>query len=123
MTPPSFDALVHILKSDISIDFTKTMNSTSDNAPITSRMIVAAGLRYMGGEEPKSLADVFGMSIDSAIRIINLFLKAVDNSKHPHLSIDLLPESEVELKLMAKEWQMRSHAYNIYFGMLRKLME
>ena len=116
MTRPSFHALVDIL--DISIDATKSMNSTSGNAPITSTMVVTVGLRYMGGEEPKSLADVFGMSIESTNRVINLFLKAVDSSKHPHLSIDLLPETEIDIKLMAKEWQMRSRAYNIYYGML-----
>ena len=66
MSLESFEALVRILKIDISLDATKSMNSTSGNSPITPRMIVAMGLRYVGGEEVKSLADIFGMSIDSA---------------------------------------------------------
>ena len=70
-----------------------------------------AGLIFMCGEEPKIVADIFGMSIDSAIHIINLFLMELDNSNHPHLLIDLLPESKVELKLMTKEWQIQSHIY------------
>ena len=118
MSLESFEALVRILKIDISLDATKSMNSTSGNSPITPRMIVAMGLRYVGGEEVKSLADIFGMSIDSADRLINLFLKAVDSSKHHHLSIDMLPKSEMECQKLAMEWQQRSGAFHIFYGML-----
>ena len=73
MTREAFDALERILKPAITLNFTKSMNSTSGNAPITPQMITAMGVRYMGGEEPKSLADIFGMSIDSADHLINFF--------------------------------------------------
>lgn len=39
----------------------KTINQRG-NEPITTVIIVALGLRFMGGEITKSLADVFGMS-------------------------------------------------------------
>ena len=72
----------------------------------------------MAGEELRRLADVFGMSLDSGKRIVNLFWDAVDKSDHRHLSIDLLPRNDTEIKDMAREWQMRSNAFHIYDGML-----
>ena len=60
-------------------------------------MVVAIGLRFMGGECPKLLADIFEMSIKSAERIIDKFLHAVDLSKHASLSISL-PTNESDLQ-------------------------
>ena len=58
------------------------------------------------------------MSIDSVDRLINLFLEAVDTSTHPQLSIDLLPRSNMELQRVAMEWNERSDAFHIYYGMI-----
>ena len=63
MSKKAFDKLVDILK--ITVDKLKSKNSTSGNAPISPLMIVAIGLRFLGGEKAKSLADTFGISISS----------------------------------------------------------
>jgi len=108
MTHASFSALVSILGQDISIDPVKSKSSTAGNDPITREMVVGIGLRYMGGEAPKSLADIFGISIPSANQVINVFLEAVDKSDHEHLSIDLLPKSDLEKRRMVSEWQKKA---------------
>ena len=118
MSIDSFNTLVHILSKDITINVIKSLNSTSGNDPITKRMIVAMGVRYMGGEKIKSIADIFGTSFPSTNRVVNLFLEAVDKSTHSHLSIDLLPESDLERNRYAMEWNQRSDAFNLYYGLL-----
>ena len=81
-------------------------------------MIVAIGLRFLGGEKAKSLADTFGISISSTHRVINKFLNAVDLSSHPHLSTDLLPNSYNERIQVARQWEERSSAFGCFFGCL-----
>ena len=81
MSEESFFELVGVLESEgLAVDLLQSKRSTGGNEPITTVMIVALGLRFMGGEMVKSLADVFGMSDKSAERVINKFLDAVDNS-------------------------------------------
>ena len=63
MSKQAFDRLCDIL--DIQVDEKKSRQSTKGNDPITSVMVVAIGLRFLGGEKPKSLADAFGTSISS----------------------------------------------------------
>lgn len=58
---------------NITVDEKKSRQSTGGNDPISPKMIVAMGLRYLGGEELKSMADVFGTSIDSATRVTSIF--------------------------------------------------
>lgn len=118
MTPSSFYILVSILKKDININPTKSMCSTSGNDPITPRMVVAMGLRYMGGKKITSLTDIFGVSFPSDERMVSLFLNAVDSSTHESLSIDLLPKKDMEANRIAMGWQQRSSAEYIFFGML-----
>ena len=108
--------LVEIL--DISVDVQKSSNSTSGNDPITPQMIVAIGIRFFGGEKIKSIADIFGVSISSAQRLINDFLEAVEKSDHPFLSTDLLPESHSDHRRVADEWNDRSNAFGLYYGYL-----
>ena len=102
MTEESFFDLVGILESEgLVVDLLQSKRSTGGNEPITTVMIVALGLRFMGGEMVKSLADVFGMSDKSAERVINKFLDAVDNSTNTLLSCSLLPKTETDMKVMA----------------------
>ena len=76
MTYPSFKRLVWIL--DIHVDEVRRRNGSNGNDLISSEMIVVIGLRFMGGEKMKSLADIFGTSQASIPRVINKFLLAVD---------------------------------------------
>ena len=118
MTEHSFQRLLKILEDDLQVNLKQSLNSTGGNAPITPEMKVAIGLRFMGGEKSKSLADIFGISLKSADRSIDNFLEAVDKSEHKDLSIDLLPEKEMDRNRMAVEWNQRSGAYHILYGMV-----
>ena len=116
MTYESFNQLVDILS--IEVNEKRSRASTGGNEPITSRMIVAIGLRFMGGEKRKSLKDIFGTSTSSIDRAISIFLDSVDVSKHKDLSTDLLPSSYDDLKKVSDEWSQRSSAYGIFHGCL-----
>ena len=102
MSRDAFDDLVRIL--NITVDEARSRNSTEGNEPISPVMIVAMGIRFMGGEEVKSIADIFGVSISSVDRVVALFLDAVESSANPMLSIDLLPISYQDRMKMAEEW-------------------
>ena len=80
MTEQSFDKLVKLLRRDISIDLMQSMRSSSGNQPITPDMVVAAGLRFLGGSPYKDVADVLGISRESAKHVVGKFLDAVNNS-------------------------------------------
>ena len=110
MTEHSFNRLLHILESDLSVNIKQSQNSTGGNCPITAKMRLMMGLRYMGGEKFKSLADIFGMSLKSADRVIDIFLDAVNKCEHKDLDVSLLPEREMDRNRMALEWNQRSGA-------------
>ena len=57
LTEESFDKLVGILRDEIKIDEKQSMCSTSGMNPITPEMVVGAGLRFLGGELHKSIAE------------------------------------------------------------------
>ena len=118
MTERSFRHLLKILEDDLKVNIKQSTNSTSGNGAITAEMKLAIGLRYMGGEKLKSLADIFRISMKSADRAIDSFLNAVDSCKHQDLDINLLPEKEMDRNRMAVEWNQRSGAYHIFYGML-----
>jgi hypothetical protein len=69
MTYGSFEKLTSMLSDDLQIDTTKSRSSTMGQQPIIPEVIVAAVLRFLGGEATKSIADIFGMSIDSGRRV------------------------------------------------------
>ena len=46
---------------------------------ITPRIVVAIGLKFMGGECHKLLADLYGISIKAAERVIDIFLHVLMN--------------------------------------------
>ena len=41
---------------------------------------MSAGLCFLSGEHVKSIADMFGMSESSVVRVVNNFLAAVDSN-------------------------------------------
>ena len=73
MSEDSFQKLADILKDDLSINEAQSRRCTQGNAPITLEMVLAIGQRYMGGKHAKSLADIYGMHIKSAERVISKF--------------------------------------------------
>ena len=60
MTYESYLKLVEIL--NIKVDEQKSRNSTGED-PISPAMIVAMGVRFIGGEKIKPIADIFHTSI------------------------------------------------------------
>ena len=119
MSKLAFDKLVCIL--NIQVNKTKSRQSTGGNDPISSVMIVAIGLRFLGGEKAKSLADAFGTSISSIHRVVDVFLNAADHSKDTFLSTDLLPVGYNKRMQMAREWNEQSNAFGAFFGCLGAL--
>ena len=113
MSESSFNKLVCILTPKIGINELQSMRSTGGNDPITPEMTVGAGLRFLGGEYVKSIADIYGMSDKSAERIINNFLEAVDSNE----SIGVhLPDTPAKLKECADAWDGLSSAFGVYHG-------
>ena len=121
MSVSSFHHLVNIL--DIHVNEARSRASTGGNAPITSTMIVAIGVRYLGGEKRKSLADIFGTSDSSIDRVIDKFLNAVNDCTHPHLSTDLLPVTEEAQTNTPREWKAGSHSFGDFLGVYQLLMD
>ena len=101
MSRNAFNRLLHILKDGLSVNVAQSMRSTKGNGAITAEMSLAIGLRFMGGESPKSLADIFGVHVKLAERVVNKFLVVIEECKHLDLSIDLLPQSDMEMKKLA----------------------
>ena len=113
MTEASFNKLVELLRDDLAIDKKQSANSTGGNAPIIPELVVASGLRFLGGESYAALADIFGISLSSARRIVNKFLNAVQDC--PELALKL-PTTTEELKQHADDWEKLSGAFGLFYG-------
>jgi hypothetical protein len=111
MTSGSFEKLTSMLSDDLQIDTAKSRSSTMGQQPIIPEVIVAAGLRFLGGEATKSFADIFGMSIDSGRRVVQKNLNAVN--KNDELSISL-PTTTEEFEKLAAKFTSVSSANGIY---------
>lgn len=109
----SFQKLVNLLRDDITVDFTKSMNSTSGNIPIFPEMIVGCGLRYLGGEHVKSIEDIFGLDDSSVPRVIDMFFDAVLSC--PALQIKL-PTDTQALEALAKGFATKSTSDGLING-------
>ena len=114
----SYQKLCHILNDKTFVSF--VFDSTG-NTPITVNVVVCIGLRFMGGEKEKSLCDIFGMSLTACRKAIDAFLLAVDNSKDDQISIDLLPQTQVEKTKVKQEWKIISNSFSIMNGHLGPL--
>ena len=99
-----YEAYLHLVDIlDINVDIQKSINSKSGNDPITPEMIVVMGIQFYGGEKIKSIAAIFGVGISSAQRVIDVFLDSVEESNHPFLSTDLLPETYYDRRRVADD--------------------
>ncbi len=79
---------------------------------------MAAGLRYLGGETTKSVADIFGMSLDSSRRVIRKFCSAVNNNNSLRIN---LPKTQDELNRIAAEFSSISSTEGLYSGYIGAL--
>jgi hypothetical protein len=100
------------------VDFTKSQNSTQGNDPIFPELILATGLRFLGGSSHKNLKDMFGMSINSVKRVIKMLLAAILDCDALALH---LPETTEEFKDLADDFCERSTANEIYYGVIGTL--
>lgn len=110
MTKESFDKLVELLS--LAVDERKSRNSTGGVHPIDKYLIVASGLRWVGGESYKSIADIFHIDISSARRVVKRFFEAVIDCDA--LSINL-PKEE-ELQKLADGWTEKSTGDGVFHG-------
>jgi hypothetical protein len=56
--------LVGLLRDRIEPNEHKSRQSTSGNEPVSAELVVAAGLRYLGGTPYKDLVDIVGTSVN-----------------------------------------------------------
>lgn len=109
----SFNKLVNLLQEDITVDYKKSMNSTSGNSPITPEIIAGCGLRYLGGEAVKSLEDIFGIDDSSVPRVVDMFLEAVVAC--PDLQIKL-PTTMAKMEAVAAGFASTSTLDGLFNG-------
>ena len=77
MSLAAFNDLVELLRQDITVDFNTSRLSTEGNDPIYPKLVLAAGLRFLGGTKHKDLGDIIGCSTASARRVVSMFTSAV----------------------------------------------
>jgi hypothetical protein len=115
MSEESFDKLVNLIRHDVTVDYTKSRQSTVGNDPIYPELIVATGLRFLGGEQYKSLADIFGVSLSSAERITKMFLSAILGCEELALK---LPKTLEDLTRLANGFHNLSGADGLFYGVI-----
>ena len=118
MSEDSFLILLEIIRDDITVDSIKSRNSTNGNDPIYPELVLAAGLEFMGGCAYKHIAQIYGMSIDSARRVVHKFLNAI--ILNPALSL-ALPRTLEELEVRASAFEEKSKASGLFRGVIGAL--
>ena len=115
-----FDDLLQELEDALTVSVRHSMSSTNGNEPIYPHIIIACGLRFLTGDSITSLSDLYGMSVASTRRIINMFLDAVDfNETCDDLQIKLPdPKNMAELNHLAGRWADVSSVYGLMNGHL-----
>lgn len=109
MSYEDYYKLVEIFQ--IEVDVKQSKNSTSGNGPISLAMIIVMGLRFMGGDNIDSVADIFGTDIRLVQTMIHIFLDAIDSSEHLSLSINVLSDTLNDQKSVACAWNNCSGAF------------
>ena len=117
MSEEAFDSLVNILRPDIQVNYRMSRLGSGGETPIGPELIVAATLRFLGGDFPKSIADIFRCHRSSIHRIVKKCLRVIVNSDHAMLAIEL-PESAESLRAHADMWNERSKAEGALYGVV-----
>ena len=115
MSKESFDKLLVILRPKVSVCEKQSRRSTGGNDPIIPEVVVGCGLEFMAGKTFNDISNWYGMSYDSAVRIVDKFLDAVIGSEELAIKLPTTPE---ELKRSADEWDTWSGANSIYYGVV-----
>jgi hypothetical protein len=115
MTEESFNNLVDLLREYITGDYAKSQASTKGNDRISPELVVGAGLRLLGGEFYKSIADIYSVSIKSTERIVDLFLNAVLATPELELRLPMIDE---EIQKGIDDWAEHSSAGELLYGFL-----
>jgi hypothetical protein len=110
MSINAFTKLVRILR--IQVDHKQSQCSSGGIEPIDANIVVACGLRWLGGESHKTNADAFHISISSSKRVVSQFLCAVNCCDG--LSIRL-PQAH-ELESLAFQTTQKSSCDRIFHG-------
>eukprot|EP00980_Cylindrotheca_fusiformis_P014224 scaffold3747_cov99-Cylindrotheca_fusiformis.AAC.4 len=115
----TYDKLFEILEKDITFDTTRSRASTTTaerpngNTPITPHHVLMVGLRFLGGDSKRTLADVVGISSASVDRCINTFLEAIENCRDLDIK---LPSTTDEIHRHVDEWTAISTARGAFHG-------
>jgi hypothetical protein len=115
MSLNAFSKLVDLLRKDIEPNERKSRQSTSGNEPVAAELVVATGLRYLGGASYNDLVDIVGVSNTHTKAIVRKFLYAVLNCKDLALKLPSTPE---ELQQASMEWQSISKAEGCFDGVV-----
>jgi len=118
MKKETFDTLLELLRADVTLDKKQSCCSTSGNDPICPEVVVASGLRFMMGAHCADIVSMFFISCESARRIVEKFLDAVE--KCLQLAI-IPPTSLVELKGLENGSDKVSSANGIFKGVVGAL--
>ena len=124
MPKDHFDYLLEANRKCTTVDYLRSMNSTGRNDPIYPEMIMAMGLRFLGlGSAIPDLADLYGVSVDSARRVINIFLDAIYfNIECPELQIRLPDPTDIDaLHDLASRWASVSTIFGLFNNALGAL--
>jgi hypothetical protein len=110
MSMNAFTALVHLLR--ILVNHKQSQCASGGIEPIDANIVVACGLRWLGGESHKTNADAFHISISSSKRVVYQFISAVNSCTE--LSINL-PKHD-ELEDLANETTKKSTCDGVFHG-------
>lgn len=120
MKEKTFNKLVDKIWYKIAVDELQSMRSTSSNDPIYPEMVVALGICFLGGELPKSLFELYRLSLTLVEQVIDKFILAVANCDN--LAIKL-QETEGELFDLAEGFKNISGADDLFYGVVAALDE
>jgi DDE superfamily endonuclease len=114
----AFMHLVQLLWNDVCIDEYKSMQSTrGESEPIFPELVVALGIRWMGGSDYGALKDWSGISATSFHRCIDLFLSAIMASDSPMLAIEW-PSTESQRGRNAAAFQQHATEHVVFKGLV-----
>jgi hypothetical protein len=117
MEPWMFQELEENIQDAITMSIRHSQCSTSGNEPIFfPEIVVACGLGFCNGDSIPSIADIYGLSVPSTRRVINMFLDAIDyNETYAPLQVRLPDPNDVEqLADLAQRWEEVSTAFGLF---------
>lgn len=115
MDVAAFDNLVEWLREDLTVNELQSRQSSSGGGPIYPEMIVATGLRWLGGEKLKSLHEIYNYSTGSGGCIVENFIFAVLQCNRLRIK---LPTTIGELRVVANGFLRVSQVGGHFYGVV-----